>query len=76
MVKRKSLAFVLALVMILTLIPASAFAATSNSVDKVPTVAADEIIPTATLSLKVGPGDFTTTAQSIKLTLQIIPWNL
>lgn len=74
MVKRKSLAFVLALVMILTLIPASAFAATSNSVDKVPTVAADEIIPTATLSLKVGPGDFTTTAQSIKLTLQNAEW--
>ena len=37
---KKSLAFVLAVAMMLTMIPASVFAATTNDVAKVPTVAA------------------------------------
>lgn len=71
--RRKSLAFLLALVMILTLVPAGAFAATSNSVDKVPTVAQDGDF-TTTLSFKVGPGNFSSATQAIKLSLENAEW--
>jgi hypothetical protein len=59
---RKNLALVLALVMILSLVPMTAFAATTNSIDRVPTVGEDfefdfSNAPVLTLEEKVG-GEF------------------
>ena len=73
---KKSLAFILALVMILTLIPASAFAATSNEVTKVVTVAADDDMPTVGMDLRVtnSSGIKEDTVQTVNLSLENATW--
>lgn len=74
--KRKSLAFLLALIMILTLVPASAFAATDNTVTKVPTVASEANMPWATLNMVVkdATGIDVGADQVIKVTIENGTW--
>lgn len=73
---KKSLAFVLAVAMMLTMIPASVFAATTNEVVKVVTVAADKDMPTVGIDLRVtnASGIAAGTMQTFRLTLENATW--
>lgn len=72
---KKSLAFVLAVAMMLTMIPASVFAATTNDVAKVPTVAAEgEFESVMSLELK-GNVDIDE-PQRIRLSLENAEWDV
>lgn len=73
---KKSLAFVLALVMMLTLIPASAFAKTTNSIPRTLVVAAETPISSVRLDVKVTDSDgFNDEKQTIVLSLENGKWN-
>lgn len=71
---RKSFAFVLALMMILTLVPASAFAATDNAIAKVPAVSADEYMPWVTLTTEVKDAGGLDGNQTVKFTFENAEW--
>ncbi len=73
---KRSLAFVLAMVMILALIPASAFAATTNSVTKTPTVASESPMPAVQLDITAKDVKGMDGEQKIKLTVENGKWNI
>ncbi|MDD4390245.1 MAG: copper amine oxidase N-terminal domain-containing protein [Eubacteriales bacterium] len=72
---RKGFAFVLALIMILTLVPASAFAATDNSVAKVPAVAEDANMPWVNLTTVIDDAaGLPVGSQVVKFTVENGEW--
>lgn len=75
---KKSLALLLSLAMIICLMPTSAFASTTNSVDKVYAVAADTDMPTVYIDVKVtSPKGIAASEQNkFKLTLENAEWAL
>ena len=71
---KKGLALILALAMIITLMPTMAFAATTNSVAKTYTVAADEDMPVVAIDLKVNDATGMSGANKFKLSLENAEW--
>lgn len=72
---KKSLAFVLAVAMMLTLIPASVFATTTNEVARVATVKADEVMDRPVeLTMTIKNANGTKEDQSFRLTLENAVW--
>ena len=73
---RKGIALMLALALVLTLIPASAFATTDNKVASVPTVEAEEVMPITTMTFTASDADGIPAGevQQIKLSLDNAVW--